>query len=37
MGAYQTVVMGTDGSETSSRAVERAAESAGDVLIVHTT
>jgi nucleotide-binding universal stress UspA family protein len=30
MGAYQTVVVGTDGSETSFRAVERAAELARD-------
>lgn len=30
MSAYQTVVVGTDGSETSYRAVERAAELAAD-------
>lgn len=30
MGGYQTVVVGTDGSETSYRAVERAAELARD-------
>jgi nucleotide-binding universal stress UspA family protein len=30
MGGYQTVVVGTDGSETSFRAVERAAELARD-------
>ncbi|MDT5197313.1 MAG: hypothetical protein QOH20_4067 [Mycobacterium sp.] len=30
MGAYQTVVVGTDGSETSLRAVDRAAELARD-------
>jgi nucleotide-binding universal stress UspA family protein len=30
MGAYSTVVVGTDGSETSYRAVERAAELARD-------
>ncbi len=30
MGAYQTVVAGTDGSETSLRAVESAAASARD-------
>jgi nucleotide-binding universal stress UspA family protein len=30
MGAYQTVVVGTDGSETSFRAVDRAAELARD-------
>jgi nucleotide-binding universal stress UspA family protein len=30
MGAYQTVLVGTDGSDSSYRAVDRAAEIAGD-------
>ena len=29
MGAYQTVVVGTDGSDSSMRAVDRAAQIAG--------
>jgi nucleotide-binding universal stress UspA family protein len=40
MGAYQTVVVAADGSETSPRAVDRAEELArhtpADALIVHT-
>ena len=47
MSAYRTIVVGTDGSESSLRAVARAGALAGasdatrrsgvDVLVVHTT
>ena len=34
MSAYQTVVVGTDGSDSSMRAVERAAKIAGDAKLI---
>src|ERR1700759_4374689 len=34
MSAYQTVVVGTDGSDSSMRAVERAARIAGDAKLI---
>ena len=34
MSAYQTVVVGTDGSDSSLRAVERAARIAGDAKLI---
>src|SRR3978361_1701046 len=37
MSAYQTVVVGTDGSDSSLRAVEKAAHIAGDATLIVTT
>src|SRR5690242_5652782 len=37
MSAYQTVVVGTDGSDSSLRAVEKAAQIAGDATLVVAT